>query len=101
MAKMKTMDGNTAAAYISYAFTDVAGIYPITPSSTMAEVVDEWSAQGKKNIFGQTVRVLEMQCEAGSAGAVHCSLQSGALTTTFTASTGLLLMTPHLYSIAC
>lgn len=92
MTKMKTMDGNTAAAYISYAFTDVAAIYPITPSSTMAEVVDEWAAQGQKNVFGQTVKVLEMQSEAGAAGAVHGSLQSGALTTTYTASQGLLLM---------
>ena len=76
--KMKTMDGNTAAAYISYAFTDVAAIYPITPSSDMAEHVDEWSAQGKKNIFGQAVQVVEMQSEGGAAGAVHGSLQSGA-----------------------
>ncbi|MBQ5348840.1 MAG: hypothetical protein IIU54_03580, partial [Phascolarctobacterium sp.] len=94
MVKMKTMDGNTAAAYISYAFTDVAAIFPITPSSPMAEVVDEWSAQGKKNIFGQSVKLLEMQSEAGAAGAVHGSLQSGALTTTYTASQGLLLMIP-------
>lgn len=100
MTKMKTMDGNTAAAYISYAFTDVAAIYPITPSSTMAEVVDEWSAQGQKNIFGQTVKVLEMQSEAGAAGAVHGSLQSGALTTTYTASQGLLLMIPNMYKMA-
>ena len=100
MAKMKTMDGNTAAAYISYAFTDVAAIYPITPSSPMAEVVDEWSAQGKKNIFGQCVKVLEMQSEGGAAGAVHGSLQSGALTTTYTASQGLLLMIPNMYKIA-
>ena len=89
MAKMKTMDGNTAAAHIAYAFTDVACIYPITPSSPMAEVVDEWSAQGRKNLFGQQVRVVEMQSEAGAAGAVHGSLQAGALTTTFTASQGL------------
>lgn len=100
MAKMKTMDGNTAAAYISYAFTDVAAIYPITPSSPMAEVVDEWSAQGKKNIFGQTVKLLEMQSEAGASGAVHGSLQSGALTTTYTASQGLLLMIPNMYKMA-
>ena len=100
MTKMKTMDGNTAAAYISYAFTDVAAIYPITPSSTMAEVVDEWAAQGQKNVFGQTVKVLEMQSEAGAAGAVHGSLQSGALTTTYTASQGLLLMIPNMYKIA-
>lgn len=100
MTKMKTMDGNTAAAYISYAFTDVAAIYPITPSSTMAEVVDEWAAQGQKNVFGQTVKVLEMQSEAGAAGAVHGSLQSGALTTTYTASQGLLLMIPNMYKMA-
>ncbi len=100
MAKMKTMDGNTAAAYISYAFTDVAAIYPITPSSPMAEVVDEWSAQGKKNLFGQSVKVVEMQSEAGAAGAVHGSLQAGALTTTYTASQGLLLMIPNMYKMA-
>lgn len=97
---MKTMDGNTAAAHIAYAFTDVACIYPITPSSPMAEVVDEWSAQGRKNLFGQQVRVVEMQSEAGAAGAVHGSLQAGALTTTFTASQGLLLMIPNMYKIA-
>ena len=100
MVKMKTMDGNTAAAYISYAFTDVAAIYPITPSSPMAEVVDEWAAQGKKNVFGQTVKLLEMQSEAGASGAVHGSLQSGALTTTYTASQGLLLMIPNMYKMA-
>ena len=100
MANKKTMDGNTAAAYISYAFTDVAAIYPITPSSPMAEVVDEWSAQGKKNLFGQQVRVVEMQSEAGAAGAVHGSLQAGALTTTYTASQGLLLMIPNMYKMA-
>jgi pyruvate-ferredoxin/flavodoxin oxidoreductase len=100
MRKMKTMDGNNAAAHIAYAFTDVAAIFPITPSSTMAEYVDEWSAQGLKNIFGQTVKVAEMQSEAGAAGAVHGSLQSGALTTTFTASQGLLLMIPNMYKIA-
>ena len=98
--KMKTMDGNQAAAYVSYAFTDVAAIYPITPSSTMAEHVDEWSAHGMKNIFGQTVKVTEMQSEAGAAGAVHGSLQAGALTTTYTASQGLLLMIPNMYKIA-
>jgi pyruvate-ferredoxin/flavodoxin oxidoreductase len=98
--KMKTMDGNTAAAYVSYAFTDVAAIYPITPSSNMAEHVDEWAAQGKKNIFGQTVEIVEMQSEAGAAGAVHGSLQAGALTTTYTASQGLLLMIPNMYKIA-
>ena len=101
MAKvMKTMDGNTAAAYVAYAFTDVAAIYPITPSSNMAELVDEWSAHGKKNIFGQNVLVTEMQSEAGAAGAVHGSLSAGALTTTFTASQGLLLMIPNMYKIA-
>ncbi len=98
--RMKTMDGNTAAAEVSYAFTDVAAIYPITPSSTMAEVVDEMAAYGKKNIFGQTVRVAEMQSEAGAAGTVHGSLASGALTTTYTASQGLLLMIPNMYKIA-
>ncbi|MGL4911774.1 MAG: pyruvate:ferredoxin (flavodoxin) oxidoreductase, partial [Romboutsia sp.] len=101
MAKfMKTVDGNTAAAHVAYAFTDVAAIYPITPSSNMAEVVDEWSAQGRKNIFGQTVSVVEMQSEAGAAGAFHGSLQAGALTTTFTASQGLLLMIPNMYKVA-
>jgi len=97
---MKTMDGNTAAAYVAYAFTDVAAIYPITPSSPMAEYVDEWAAHGKKNIFGQPVHVTELQSEAGAAGAVHGSLQGGALTTTFTASQGLLLMIPNMYKIA-
>lgn len=100
MRKMKTMDGNTAAAHIAYAFTDVAAIFPITPSSPMAELVDEWSAKGQKNIFGQNVQVMEMQSEAGAAGAVHGSLQAGALTTTFTASQGLLLMIPNMYKIA-
>ncbi|ABY95478.1 MULTISPECIES: pyruvate:ferredoxin (flavodoxin) oxidoreductase [Thermoanaerobacter] len=101
MAKvMKTMDGNTAAAHVAYAFTEVAAIYPITPSSPMAEVVDEWSAHGRKNIFGQPVKVIEMQSEAGAAGAVHGSLAAGALTTTFTASQGLLLMIPNMYKIA-
>ena len=98
--KMKTMDGNTAAAYISYAFTDVAAIFPITPSSAMAESVDEWAAQGRRNIFGQTVEVVEMQSEGGAAGAVHGSLHGGALTTTYTASQGLLLMIPNMYKIA-
>ena len=98
--KMKTMDGNTAAAYVSYAFTDVAAIYPITPSSPMAEVVDEMAAHGEKNIFGQEVKVVEMQSEAGAAGALHGSLASGALTTTYTASQGLLLMIPNMYKIA-
>jgi len=100
MRKMKTMDGNTAAAHVAYAFTDVAAIYPITPSSPMAEHVDEWSSQGRKNIFGQEVKVVEMQSEAGAAGAVHGSLQAGAFTTTFTASQGLLLMLPNMYKIA-
>ncbi|NME82825.1 pyruvate:ferredoxin (flavodoxin) oxidoreductase [Clostridium sp. SM-530-WT-3G] len=100
MRKTKTMDGNTAAAYVSYAFTEVSTIYPITPSSPMAEHVDEWVAKGKKNIFGQTVKVVEMQSEAGAAGALHGSLQSGALTTTYTASQGLLLMIPNMYKIA-
>ncbi len=98
--KMKTMDGNSAAAHIAYAFTDVAAIYPITPSSNMAEEVDAMSAVGTKNIFGQTVQVTEMQSEAGAAGAVHGSLSAGALTTTFTASQGLLLMIPNMYKIA-
>ena len=98
--KFKTMDGNCAAAHCAYAFTEVAAIYPITPSSTMAEYVDEWSAKGQKNIFGETVEVVEMQSEAGAAGAVHGSLQAGALTTTFTASQGLLLMIPNMYKIA-
>ncbi len=96
----KTMDGNTAAAYVSYAFTDVAAIYPITPSSNMAEVTDEWAAKGKKNMFGRTVKIAEMQSEGGAAGAVHGSLTAGALTTTYTASQGLLLMIPNMYKIA-
>ena len=94
------MDGNTAAAHVAYAFTEVAGIYPITPSSPMADVVDQWSAAGRKNIFGNTVKVTEMQSEAGAAGTVHGSLAAGALTTTFTASQGLLLMIPNMYKIA-
>ena len=98
--KMKTMDGNNAAAHVSYAFTDLAAIYPITPSSVMAEVTDVWSAAGRKNIFGQEVKVVEMQSEAGAAGTVHGSLAAGALTTTYTASQGLLLMIPNLYKIA-
>ena len=97
MRKMKTMDGNTAAAHISYAFTEVAAIFPITPSTPMAELVDEWSAKGRKNIFGQPVKVVEMQSEAGAAGALHGSLQAGALSTTYTASQGLLLMIPNMY----
>ena len=103
MAKQKkiiTCDGNYAAAHIAYMFSEVAAIYPITPSSTMAEYVDEWAAEGKKNLFGETVKVVEMQSEAGAAGAVHGSLQSGALTSTFTASQGLLLMIPNMYKIA-
>ena len=98
--KMKTMDGNHAAAYASYAYTDVAAIYPITPSSPMAEATDEWATQGKLNMFGQTVKMAEMQSEAGAAGAVHGSLAAGALTTTYTASQGLLLMIPNLYKVA-
>ena len=98
--KMKTMDGNNAAAHVSYAYSDVAAIYPITPSSVMAELADKWSAEGLKNIFGREVQVTEMQSEAGAAGAVHGSLTAGALTTTFTASQGLLLMIPNMYKIA-
>ncbi len=98
--KFKSMDGNNAAAYVSYAFTEVAGIYPITPSSPMADYVDQWAAQGQKNIFGSTVRVVEMESEAGAAGAVHGSLGAGAITTTYTASQGLLLMIPNMYKIA-
>ncbi len=98
--EFKSMDGNNAAAYVSYAFTEVAGIYPITPSSPMADLVDQWSAAGKKNIFGTTVKVCEMQSEGGAAGAVHGSLAAGALTTTYTASQGLLLMIPNMYKIA-
>ena len=99
MAKM-TIDGNTAASHVAYAFSDVAAIYPITPSSPMAEVADEWAAQGRKNLFGQKVKIVEMQSEAGAAGAVHGSLVAGALTSTFTASQGLLLMIPNMYKIA-
>ena len=98
--KFKTMDGNTAAAHVSYAFTEVAGIYPITPSSPMADNVDQWAAAGRKNIFGNTVKVVEMESEAGAAGAVHGSLAAGALTTTYTASQGLLLMIPNMFKIA-
>ena len=96
----QTMDGNTAAAHVAYAYTDVAAIYPITPSSPMADSVDQWSAQGQKNIFGNQVKVVEMESEAGAAGAVHGSLGAGAVTTTFTASQGLLLMIPNMYKIA-
>ena len=95
--KKMSMDGNTAAAHVSYAFTEVAAIYPITPSSVMAELTDAWSANGLKNIFGEEVKVTEMQSEAGAAGTVHGSLAAGALTTTFTASQGLLLMIPNMY----
>ena len=98
--KMKSMDGNNAAAHVSYAFSEVAAIYPITPSSPMADFVDQWSANGLKNIFGTKVKVVEMQSEAGAAGAVHGSLGAGALTTTYTASQGLLLMIPNMYKIA-
>ena len=101
MARKKiSMDGNTAAAHVSYAFTEVASIYPITPSSVMAELTDSWSATGLKNIFGDQVKVIEMQSEAGAAGTVHGSLAAGALTTTYTASQGLLLMIPNMYKIA-
>ena len=103
MAKEKkfiTCDGNYAAAHVAYMFSELAAIYPITPSSTMAEYVDEWSAFGKKNLWGETVKVVEMQSEGGAAGAVHGSLQAGVLTTTFTASQGLLLMIPNMYKIA-
>ena len=96
----QSMDGNQAAAYTAYAFTEVAGIYPITPSSPMAEYVDSWASQGKKNLFGMPVKVVEMQSEAGAAGTVHGSLMAGALTTTFTASQGLLLKVPNMYKIA-
>ena len=98
--KLVTMDGNNAAAHVSYAFTEVAAIYPITPSSPMADLVDQWAAAGRKNIFGTKVRVQEMQAESGAAGAVHGSLNAGALTTTYTASQGLLLMIPNMYKIA-
>ncbi|MBR2296822.1 MAG: pyruvate:ferredoxin (flavodoxin) oxidoreductase, partial [Clostridia bacterium] len=98
--KKQSMDGNTAAATVSYAFTEVAAIYPITPSSVMAELTDSWSATGLRNIFGEKVRVTEMQSEAGAAGTVHGSLAAGALTTTYTASQGLLLMIPNMYKIA-
>ncbi len=98
--KMKSMDGNMAAAHVAYAFTDVATIYPITPSSPMPEYIDEWAARGLKNIFGEPVRVVELQSEAGAAGAMHGALQAGALATTFTASQGLLLMIPNMYKMA-
>ena len=98
--KFKSMDGNEAAAYVSYAYTEVAGIYPITPSTPMADSVDQWAAAGQKNIFGTPVNVVEMESEAGAAGTVHGSLGAGALTTTYTASQGLLLMIPNMYKIA-
>jgi pyruvate-ferredoxin/flavodoxin oxidoreductase len=102
MAKFKkaTMDGNTAAAHVAYAFNEVAAIYPITPSSTMGELSDAWASEGRKNMNGTTVDVIEMQSEAGAAGAVHGSLSAGALTTTFTASQGLMLMLPNMHKIA-
>ena len=101
MARQKhSMDGNTAAAHVAYAYTEVAGIYPITPSSVMAEVTDQWAAKGKVNLFGTPVKLAEMQSEAGASGTVHGSLAAGALTTTYTASQGLLLMIPNLYKIA-
>ena len=98
--KFMTCDGNCAAAHVAYMFSEVAAIYPITPSSPMAEYIDEWAAAGRKNLFGETVKVVEMQSEAGAAGAVHGSLQAGALTTTYTASQGLLMMIPNMYKIA-
>ena len=97
---MKSMDGNTAATHIGYAFSDVAAIYPITPSSAMGEVADTWAAHGRKNIFDQVLKVAEMQSEGGAAGAIHGALSAGAFTTTFTASQGLLLMIPNMYKIA-
>ncbi|MBS1314761.1 MAG: pyruvate:ferredoxin (flavodoxin) oxidoreductase, partial [Clostridia bacterium] len=100
MSTKMTIDGNTAASHVAYAFSEVAAIYPITPSSPMAEVADEWSAAGRENMFGQKLRLAEMQSEAGAAGAVHGSLTAGALTTTYTASQGLLLMIPNMYKIA-
>ncbi|MDD7158331.1 MAG: pyruvate:ferredoxin (flavodoxin) oxidoreductase, partial [Firmicutes bacterium] len=98
--KKMTIDGNTAASHIAYAFSEVAAIYPITPSSPMAEYADEWATQGRVNMFGQPLRIAEMESEAGAAGAVHGSLVAGALTTTYTASQGLLLMIPNMYKIA-
>ena len=98
--KMKTMDGNHAAAHASYAYSDVAAIYPITPSSVMAEATDEWATQGRKNIFGQEVQVTEMQSEAGACGACHGALEAGALATSFTASQGLMLMIPTMHRIS-
>ena len=100
MRKLKTMDGNAAAAHVAYAFSEVAAIYPITPSSPMAENMDEWVSQDRINIFGEKVKIVEMQSEAGAAGAVHGALAAGALTSTFTASQGLLLMIPNMYKLA-
>ena len=100
MAIKKTIDGNTAAAHVAYAFSDVSAVYPITPSTPMGETADEWAAVGRKNLFGQPIRMAELQSEAGAAGAVHGSLAAGALTTTFTASQGLLLMIPNMYKIS-
>ena len=98
--QLKTMDGNMAAAHVAYAFTEVAAIYPITPSSPMAENMDEWVSEGRKNIFGEPVKIVEMESEAGAAGAVHGSISTGSLTSTFTASQGLLLMVPNMFKIA-
>ena len=100
MRKLKTMDGNTAAAHVAYAFSEVAAIYPITPSSPMAENMDEWVSQDRTNIFGEKVNIVEMQSEAGAAGAVHGSITAGSYTSTFTASQGLLLMIPNMYKLA-
>ena len=100
MRKLKTMDGNTAAAHVAYAFSEVSAIYPITPSSDMAENIDEWASEGRKNIFGEEVLVVEMQSEGGAAGAIHGSLATGAYSSTFTASQGLLLMIPNMYKLA-
>ena len=100
MGKMVTIDGNTAASHVAYAFSEVAAIYPITPSSVMGELADSWAAQGRLNMFGRPLNIVEMQSEAGAAGAVHGSLVAGALTTTYTASQGLLLMIPNMYKIA-
>lgn len=100
MRKLKTMDGNTAAAHVAYAFTEVAAIYPITPSSPMAESMDEWVSDARENIFGEKVHIVEMQSEGGAAGAVHGAVAAGSYTTTFTASQGLLLMIPNMYKLA-
>lgn len=100
MRKLKTMDGNTAAAHVAYAFSEVAAIYPITPSSPMAESMDEWVSQDRKNIFGEKVKIVEMESEGGAAGAVHGAISAGSYTSTFTASQGLLLMIPNMYKLA-